>query len=162
MDIIINFFNQYKTEIIQAIAIILPILPAIIVKVINDGRFKKMLLNVERGAQLKADNSVALSLKIESINKAIDKLADGQSINEKIQNLIVATEDRIEKYAIETKTEFDNAKDHMIKVTNDMQLLIPGIAKEIVKQIGVDKALNDIKVEMASIKEDLDKLKKRG
>lgn len=143
LDQFIQWVHSNGQFITAVIAILTPILPTMIVKVVNDKKLIESLKSIRSTEDLKNKAQELITAQVDDLKIQVQKLIENQTINESIQSALKTTQDSM--LEIESKT-VKYAEDNY-KIINetlaDLQSLIPDLKKEFYMIVGKKDDDND-------------------
>ena len=112
-----QFIQQYTTEITMVAAILLPLMPTIIVRIMSDKRMQNMFSEFRLKQSLDSDTAKQLYNQVGSLKQQIESLVSNKELQLKIQNTL----DFYEKSAIEVNKTLENAMTDLKLISNRLE-----------------------------------------
>ena len=134
-----ELLQQYSTEITMVMAILIPIMPTLIMKVLSDRRLQTTFTNLKEAATIRLDSALELAQKVEHLTQLITN-------QEKLTNLmeyVISITDSSTNALVEVKESSMKALDEMKLATEQLKLKDETIAwitqelKDLKSKLGV-------------------------
>lgn len=136
LDQLIQWLHANGQFIVTAIAIITPILPTMIVKVINDKKITQMLSSIRNTEDLKQVINDNLKDKVNLLTKQVETLIKQQNVGEKLQNGLLETQKLLESLSKKTNDEVNKMMQTVGETLNNLNKLIPELKNEFYMIVG--------------------------
>lgn len=136
LDQLIQWLHANGQFVVTAIAIITPILPTMIVKVINDKKITQMLSSIRNTEDLKQVINDNLKDKVNLLTKQVETLIKQQNVGEKLQNGLLETQKLLESLSKKTNDEVNKMMQTVNETLNNLNKLIPELKNEFYMIVG--------------------------
>lgn len=136
LDQLIQWLHANGQFVVTAIAIITPILPTMIVKVINDKKITQMLSSIRNTEDLKQVINENLKDKVNLLTKQVETLIKQQNVGEKLQNGLLETQKLLESLSKKTNDEVNKMMQTVGETLNNLNKLIPELKNEFYMIVG--------------------------
>ena len=136
LDQLIQWLHTNGQFVATAIAIITPILPTMIVKVINDKKLVKTLQSIRNTEDLKQVINDNLKDKVNLLTKQVETLIKQQNVGEKLQNGLLETQKLLESLSKKTNDEVNKMMQTVNETLNNLNKLIPELKNEFYMIVG--------------------------
>lgn len=136
LDQLIQWLHANGQFVVTAIAIITPILPTMIVKVINDKKITQMLSSIRNTEDLKQVINDNLKDKVNLLTKQVETLIKQQNVGEKLQNGLLETQKLLESLSKKTNDEVNKMMQTVGETLNNLNKLIPELKNEFYMIVG--------------------------
>lgn len=136
LDQFINWLHANGQFVATAIAIITPILPTMIVKVINDKKLSQMLSSIRNTEDLKQVINENLKDKVNLLTKQVETLIKQQNVGEKLTHGLLETQKLLESLSKKTNDEVNKMMQTVNETLNNLNKLIPELKNEFYMIVG--------------------------
>src|SRR5690554_3667140 len=136
LDQLISRLHANGQFVATAIAIITPILPTMIVKVINDKKIAQTLSSIRNTEDLKQVINENLKDKVNLLTKQVETLIKQQNVGEKLSQGLLETQKLLESLSKKTNDEVNKMMQTVGETLNNLNKLIPELKNEFYMIVG--------------------------
>lgn len=136
LDQLIEWLHANGQFVATAIAIITPILPTMIVKVINDKKLSDTLSSIRNTEDLKQVINENLKDKVNLLTKQVETLIKQQNVGEKLSQGLLETQKLLESLSKKTNDEVNKMMQTVNETLNNLNKLIPELKNEFYMIVG--------------------------
>jgi len=130
LDQVIAWLHANGQFIAAVIAILTPLLPTMVVKVLNDKKLIAKLQEIRSTEDLKRLSSDLLNEKVIKLQSQLDALLKNQQIGETIQKALSTTQEKMLEIETLSKQAIAQNMDVINSAVLDLQKLIPDLKNE--------------------------------